>query len=531
MANYYTSALASGGGSGSEVSPWTLAEAIADINAATTWVDGDTLYIKNDGKYTTTGIAITNAGTTTAYSKIIGYTSIITDGGIPEIERSGGTGVLFDVSAVNYWKISNLELDGQNGGTINLSTKVSNIHKRIIIHNAGTAGANIGTYINCYSYSNVSYGFSAGGNYLYCISKDNGNTGFQRPYGCYNCISIDNPYNFETYQNTILHNCISVGGANGGIYITYFPCAIYNAIITDVPINKYAIAIAGGYKGADIQNINFYNIASGSAYYCQDTTLLGTYYELDPQFSNPNTLDFRRTGTNLDDKGFSIVGLQAFDYKIDIGIDQGAPDYPAITDVRDNVIFGGGTGSLDLPSIDDVRDGTFFDNATKEGLLDLPSTFYVKKGIVYDNGTKVGTYALASGMSYSVILNFNDGTNSYDFPLLQSISDPIPSMKATIIEGGRSNGSIIIPGGQKSIEIIVRGILYAGDYQQINDLINEMRTKVTTSPATLTLKFWTGAAWSNSWAYAVRRIEEINFPESMRVLDQEYSVRFLVFSY
>ena len=59
----------------------------------------------------------------------------------------------------------------------------------------------------------------------------------------------------------------------------------------------------------------------------------------------------------------------------------------------------------------------------------------------------------------------------------------------------------------------------------------EMKTKVSTNPATLTLRHWTGSTWQTDWQYTVRRITEINFPESLRTDSQKYEIRFLVTSY
>lgn len=134
--------------------------------------------------------------------------------------------------------------------------------------------------------------------------------------------------------------------------------------------------------------------------------------------------------------------------------------------------------------------------------------------------------------SYIVKINFNDGTNSYDFPLVQSVAEPIPAMKATIIEGVRADGSIVIPAGKKSIEIIVKGVILDDDgFVDINTKMAEMQTKVTTSEATLTMKYWTGSTWANTWAKTVRRISEITFSDSFRINDIEYEVRFLVVAY
>ncbi len=134
--------------------------------------------------------------------------------------------------------------------------------------------------------------------------------------------------------------------------------------------------------------------------------------------------------------------------------------------------------------------------------------------------------------SYTVVVNFNDGTNNYDLPHVFHVSDPKEGMKATVIGGTRGDGVIVIPGGKKSQEIIINGRLIDNDgYVDLTTLINDMKTKVTTNQATLILKHWTGSTWQNDWSYTVRRIDEIEFPESLRTWEQEYSVRFLVIAY
>jgi hypothetical protein len=131
-----------------------------------------------------------------------------------------------------------------------------------------------------------------------------------------------------------------------------------------------------------------------------------------------------------------------------------------------------------------------------------------------------------------VRLNFDDGVNEYTFPLLQEISDPKEGMKSVVIHGNRADGAIVIPGGKRSIEIRVRGILLDNDgYEDITTLMAEMRSKVTTDLATLTLEHFNGSTWEIDWSYTVRRIDEITFPQSFRISDQEYEVSFLVVAF
>jgi hypothetical protein len=135
--------------------------------------------------------------------------------------------------------------------------------------------------------------------------------------------------------------------------------------------------------------------------------------------------------------------------------------------------------------------------------------------------------------SYTVRVVLNSGIlgSEYIFPHVFSISDPSEGMKATIIEGTRGNGSIVIPGGKKSQEITIRGRLIDNDgYADLTSLMTTMRSMVTTNQATLTLEHLSGT-YQTDWSYTVRRISEIVFPESLRTWEQEYEVRFLVVAY
>jgi len=135
--------------------------------------------------------------------------------------------------------------------------------------------------------------------------------------------------------------------------------------------------------------------------------------------------------------------------------------------------------------------------------------------------------------SYQVKLNFNDGIYSYDFPLVQDVEDNIPGTKDVIIEGNRADGSLVIPGGKKSIQIKINGILFAANgYVDLTTLMSTMRSNVTTNPATLTLSHY-DSGWQTDWSYSVKRIGEIIFPKSedRRTQSQNYEVTFLVIAY
>lgn len=138
---------------------------------------------------------------------------------------------------------------------------------------------------------------------------------------------------------------------------------------------------------------------------------------------------------------------------------------------------------------------------------------------------------------YTVRITFDDGTNQYTFPFVQSVSDPIERNKDVIHEGNRGDGSIRIPGGKKSQTITINGILFDNEgYKDLDTLIAEMRSKVTTNNATLVMEYFDdslsgGGDWVSSWEYTCFRNEEIKFSDSMRTESQNYTVSFLVLSY
>jgi len=123
---------------------------------------------------------------------------------------------------------------------------------------------------------------------------------------------------------------------------------------------------------------------------------------------------------------------------------------------------------------------------------------------------------------------FADGVNSYTFPVVQNINDPTPGIKATVIEGNRASGSVVIPAGLKSPELTIKGILSGDDYSALTTLMDNMRSKVSTLPATITIKHWNGATWINDRVWNVRRIAEIEFGDSLRTSFIDYTINFLV---
>ncbi len=137
--------------------------------------------------------------------------------------------------------------------------------------------------------------------------------------------------------------------------------------------------------------------------------------------------------------------------------------------------------------------------------------------------------------SYQVRIKYlesGSGFSPYIFPLVQSISDPVEGIKATEIKGTRGDGSIVIPGGKKSMNIELEGMFYDDgyDFKQITIAMAAMQAAIGTDTGTLSMEYYDGG-WQTVWSYTVRRISEITFPPSLRIDAQRYRVSFLVMSY
>jgi hypothetical protein len=123
-------------------------------------------------------------------------------------------------------------------------------------------------------------------------------------------------------------------------------------------------------------------------------------------------------------------------------------------------------------------------------------------------------------------------SSEYKFLAVQSENGSnLTSNKDIIIEGTRADGSIVIPGGKKSQRITISGVILADDYKAITDLMNTMKSSVTSEEATLTMEHKEGGSWIQDWEYTVKKIGEIDFESNMRISYQPYSVEFLVLNY
>jgi len=120
----------------------------------------------------------------------------------------------------------------------------------------------------------------------------------------------------------------------------------------------------------------------------------------------------------------------------------------------------------------------------------------------------------------------------YEFEIVQYTNVPQSPGKSVIIEGTRGEGAIVIPGGKKSWELIISGVLTIDGategYEELTAKINAMETTILDN---IRYKIRLDKSPSTYWEYNVKRIKAIEYPENMRTESQEYTVRFLANSW
>jgi hypothetical protein len=116
----------------------------------------------------------------------------------------------------------------------------------------------------------------------------------------------------------------------------------------------------------------------------------------------------------------------------------------------------------------------------------------------------------------------SDGTTLlYTFPAVSYTNLPQTSSKNTIIEGIRGNGCIIISGSKSSWDIILQGVLLADNFEAVTVLIDALETAIPTNTP-FVLEF--DKTSSTHYSYHVKRIEPIDYPESLRNNYQDYRI-------
>jgi len=204
-APYYVTHNAGGGGVGSEVDPFTLAEACDAVAA------GETVYVKASGAYSVqdgaTGSIFypSTAGTVTTPIVWQGYHTTIDDGGIVEIDADTNNmnyALLASAATIHCQVFKNFEFWGANTRGVASSGSDSWVFKNCSIHDTsggeGVVGDNTLKFENCISYNNSTAGFDGDSNVLFvgCVSHGN-SVGFACNVGIgYGCLGYNNSDDF-----------------------------------------------------------------------------------------------------------------------------------------------------------------------------------------------------------------------------------------------------------------------------------------------------------------------------------------------
>jgi len=362
MPEWYVSPTATGGGVGSVGNPWTIDEMEASVNGGTI-AAGDRVNLKDNAVHLTSGIGITKAGSYQANIIYEGYTATPGDGGRATVERSGGTAILWQQGG-GYSLLRNLIFDGQAAGayTLYLQATYTAAHYVEIKNSGGvgvTAGFPYSHMFDCYAHNNAGDGFE-NCIALNCFSASNGGIGFDQ-CDTYDCISKGNTgknYNIGWHRAT---RCISDGGANDGFSLSY------TAIMTDC----IAVSSPSGKNGLNSDNpaCRAFNCCfHGNASAFNSAAVLVNYTLADPQFKDKANNDYTRIGSNLDQVGYSRIGMQsATSYKTPIGIDQ-ATGFPAQGNVRSGIDYRGTvySGNVNLPTANNVSLGVTYGSSGSE---------------------------------------------------------------------------------------------------------------------------------------------------------------------
>jgi hypothetical protein len=128
-------------------------------------------------------------------------------------------------------------------------------------------------------------------------------------------------------------------------------------------------------------------------------------------------------------------------------------------------------------------------------------------------------------MAVTFKLYQSDGTTlKYTFPVV--ISANYPYTNKTIIEHNniRGKGSIIVNGGETSWDLILKGVLFANNYDALMALVDTLETSIEVNiPYVIKITKSQGSA--TTWSYNVKRITSIAYQEdNIRTNYLEYTV-------
>jgi len=123
----------------------------------------------------------------------------------------------------------------------------------------------------------------------------------------------------------------------------------------------------------------------------------------------------------------------------------------------------------------------------------------------------------------------SDGTTpAYLFPTVFSANYPHTEKNLIEHTNVRGKGSIVIDGGDSSWDIILKGVLFAANYEALTVLIDGMESVALNTPYVLKINKTVNTYYS----YNVKRIVPIEWQvDNLRTNFMEYSIVFRVLSW
>lgn len=127
----------------------------------------------------------------------------------------------------------------------------------------------------------------------------------------------------------------------------------------------------------------------------------------------------------------------------------------------------------------------------------------------------------------------SDGiTLLYTFTVVQETNAPQSPFRNIVIEGVRGKGCLVIPAGTASWDLEIKGYLTIDGavegYKELTVKIDALESAVQLN-TNYYLKI--DKTESTTYSYKVRRIEPIEYPQSLRTDSQEYVIKFKVNSW
>ena len=117
----------------------------------------------------------------------------------------------------------------------------------------------------------------------------------------------------------------------------------------------------------------------------------------------------------------------------------------------------------------------------------------------------------------------------YTFEAVQRTNSPQTPLRHIPIEGVRGKGKLIIPAGTENWDLEIEGVMYIDtaveDYQDLITKIDAMESAIELNTA---YYLRIDKTESTYYEYKIKRVEAIEYPESLRTDMQRYTAKFIV---